>query len=52
MRWNRYEEVGHPPVHFKRINIPVRQLGLAKVVFVRTIKNGGINRRQIKILEG
>lgn len=49
MRWNQFQDTGPAPLPKKRIAIAIRQLGLAKVVFVRTKKNGGINCNRTKI---
>ena len=50
MNWRKYIDFG--PVYNPRVTkIPVRQLGIGRVVIVRTKKNGGINIRHIEVKE-
>lgn len=49
MNWKKFLPViGEPTIPI--VSIPIRQLGISKVVTVRTRKNGGIRTIQIPVL--
>jgi hypothetical protein len=50
MNWRQFLDWGPKPTPQSR-KIEVRQLGIQKVVFVRTKKNGGIRFTQIQVKE-
>lgn len=44
-----FKLAGEPVEKTPPVSIPIRQLGIKKVVFVRTRKNGGITTKKIEV---